>query len=164
VHKITTIEKDQIAGMKRPRERRRNYCMFHTRPGCKRPRRMTMKRKRLLLLVLLLVSQGVGATEHTHFFTGSTILKFCKAYVDSKNVQDIADGNVCVGYVAGINDMKKTLLYWDDITKRWCEPASVTASKLVRVYLKYLEEHPEKLLFPASDLLTFAFHDAFPCN
>ncbi len=129
-----------------------------------------------MLLVLLLVSPlSQGADS---FYTGSTILKLCKAYVDSKKahvdrkkayvdskkVQDIADSYVCVGYVAGINDMKKTLLYWDNITKRWCEPASVTAGQLVRVYLNYLEEHPEKLPFPASDLLTFAFHDAFPCN
>lgn len=45
----------------------------------------------------------------------------------------------------------------------WCPPRS-DVNQLMRVYVKYLEDHPEKLHMQGGPLLTEALFAAFPCN
>lgn len=48
---------------------------------------------------------------------------------------------------------------WD-----FCVPKDVPVSQLVRVVVKYLEEHPAQLHNPAHGLVYASLKDAFPCT
>ena len=48
--------------------------------------------------------------------------------------------------------------------KLWCEPEKMEPSQLVKIYLKFLNEHPEKLHFRYEDTLSRALMTYFPCK
>lgn len=45
-----------------------------------------------------------------------------------------------------------------------CVPMGVTVEQLVKVIVKYLDQHPEKLHLTAFLLISQATHEAFPCS
>jgi len=46
----------------------------------------------------------------------------------------------------------------------FCMPATVTNDQIVKIFIKYLDEHPEELHQPASLLLATSLRKAFPCG
>ena len=100
---------------------------------------------------------------------GNTLLKDCNAalnYADNKTQPDaIAEAATCVGYINGVLD---TLTMWNAINeadfKIACFPDGVSPLQLIRVVVKYLNDHPEEL-HEAAIVLTFrAASTAFPCS
>ena len=86
--------------------------------------------KRLMLAVVLVVgNQGAAGVES--FLMGTQLLDQCLAYVNDTNV---AKGNVCAAYIAGINDIHRgfvdTAIVGSPI---WCEPEEGRIGQLVRV-------------------------------
>ena len=128
-----------------------------------------MKRIRLMLLVLLLVSpiaQGVNE------YKGTDMLKHCKVYIDklinnqgiAKVPLDIAESHLCLGFIVGIHNSHDAFTQWGDMEKEFCTHKDVDVNQLVLVAVKYLESHPEDLHYAASSLVINALKEAFPCN
>jgi len=113
-----------------------------------------------LLAIVLLFSFGQAMAAGS-YVTGSVLLEQCDAHINETN---IADGNVCVGYIAGIADVHITFVDWGDMEKNMCIPFAVGSTQLVRIVTKYLQEHPENLHLAASSLVLTALGTAFPCE
>ena len=59
------------------------------------------------------------------------------------------------GYVLGVLDLNQD---------RVCIAERVEMGEVLRVVLKYLQDHPEELHLRASDLVLKAIHTAWPCK
>jgi hypothetical protein len=116
-----------------------------------------------LLLTILLLSFGQAQAQATSavFLHGNKLLERCEAHVNDTNV---AKGAACMGYLEGIDDVHDTFTIWKEMDKQWCTPDKINSDQLVRVMVKYLQEHPEQLHLAASSLVPHALHAAFPCE
>src|SRR5882672_4403228 len=100
--------------------------------------------------------------------TGNTIQEKCKALNEST---DKFKAGFCAGFVSTSQEM---LLLWHAVDEglirkhptsaQVCFPAEVTNGQLVKVFLKYLDEHPESLHEPATGLFIKAMQQAFSCK
>jgi hypothetical protein len=99
--------------------------------------------------------------------SGSTLLRQCQAaakIADGGNytTQQAIDGTFCRGYVAGAVDQMVGLSV--QTTTVYCIPSNADSDQLVRVVLKYLNDNPATLNYPAAALVGKAIIAAFPCK
>jgi hypothetical protein len=125
-----------------------------------------MKKIRLILLALLLVSP---MAKNVHGYTGNDMQKYCKAEIYSqdnqkyKDMQGTVDGSMCLAYLTGVQETHDS--FSQDLMKKvFCIPNGVSTAQKIRVVLKYMELHPEKLHISAEYHVIKAFMEAFPCN
>jgi hypothetical protein len=128
---------------------------------------MTMMRWGCVLgLVLLLAIPVHSQTMHT----GSQLLKECRTAVRLFDrglpaTMEMYEAGHCIGYIDGMQTMH---LMWEIIAGPGlllCVPAaSVKIEQQIRVLVKYLETHPEKLHEDPNFLFLWAMQEAFPCK
>ena len=99
--------------------------------------------------------------------SGSTLLRQCQAaakIADGGNytTQQAIDGTFCRDYVAGAVDQMVGLSV--QTTTVYCIPSNADNDQLVRVVLKYLNDNPATLNYPAAALVAKAIIAAFPCK
>ena len=117
--------------------------------------------KRIILAVVLVAGSQCAAGVES-FLIGTQLLDQCLAYVNDTNV---AKGNVCAAYIAGIHDIQRGFVDLAIVgSPIWCEPDEGRIGQVVRVVLKFLEASPETLHMPASGRVLMAFMQAFPCE
>jgi len=117
--------------------------------------------KYLLMVVLIFSFNSTMAVSGKTYETGSSLLKYCEAYI---NNTDAAEGNVCSGYVKGVSDAQSSFVGWGIMEPRWCSPEGVTQVQLMHILIKHLKEHPEQLHQHAGGLTVNAFIEAFSCE
>src|SRR5438128_538979 len=66
-------------------------------------------------------------------------------------------GGFCFGFVTGFADANSLLA-----STLFCAPQGVIVGQMVKVFLKYMDEHPEDLHRYASEMLAAALRKAFP--
>ncbi|QSB00747.1 hypothetical protein JWZ98_19150 [Methylomonas sp. EFPC1] len=124
----------------------------------------------VLVLILLLVPYSV-----VHAGDGSSLIISCKSAVkllsgDTGNERDHRGLNYCAGLVNGV--MATMVINGNspsDEARKFgiCHPTDkgqfLSIDPSIRVVLKYLEEHPEKLHEADAVLAITALKGAFPC-
>jgi hypothetical protein len=120
---------------------------------------------KLFILILLCLSTCGTASAGP---TGAEVLDKCKNLVDKGSV---FEGGYCAGFMDGVIDTARAWENSDEELKRkhepwvrFCLPKEVTNGQIARVFVKFLEDHPEKLHFPANLLFIEALRTAFPCK
>jgi len=122
-----------------------------------------MKSIIFIVTILLCTSSICAAEERT--YTGNELLNNCNnviAGVEGRS-HDMFVGGYCLGYVDGIDDALN-ILPIENFDRGYCRPKNVTAGQLVRVVVKYLKNHPEKLHENQFLLTLSALLNAFPCK
>jgi len=120
--------------------------------------------KYLLMIVLLFSFSQVRADQVLNFNTGNELLELCEAYLGDETAANIAKGNTCAGYVMGIADVHRAFVGWEAMEQRWCLPENISASQLVRIVTKHLQENPQDLHTGAAYLVANDLSSAFPCE
>ena len=120
-----------------------------------------MKRTCLLVVVLLNFTEP-SAGQEPSATTGNTLIESCQIYVDSlpDPVSSNFLGGYCLGLVHGVSDVAQVL----GSPPLVCYPSGGTNSQLVRVVVKFLNDHPEALHKPDTVLVLEALNDAYPCQ
>ena len=112
----------------------------------------------IIAAVGLAVTLLLSAQSQAAFNDGSTLLRECES-------DSAAMYNACSGYIMAISDLHSTMLGWSYLDEpHFCQPNGAASGQLVKVVIKYLNEHPEQLHHSASGLVTNALHYAFPCS
>lgn len=123
--------------------------------------------KRALVLALMALS-GSAEAQNKDLWSGNALLPGCKqvvAYEDGRTVPKgadgaIVDGGICMGLFSA-------LAYyggWMDPTHKFCAPDGVTQTQLMRVAIKYLDDHPEYMHVDLRASALVAMTKAFPCK
>jgi hypothetical protein len=77
--------------------------------------------------------------------------------------EDYLKATWCAGYMAGIQNMN--VAYGSEIERKFfCVPEAGGTEQMTRVVVKYLENHPEELHYPAILSVLGALVPAFPCH
>jgi len=116
--------------------------------------------KYLLMVVLLFSFNQVRAVEG--FLSGNDLLGMCEAYFSDTG--SFAKGSQCFGYIQGVQDAQNVFADNKLMKAIWCAPKTITATQLVRVVTKYLQEYPEELHTSGMSSITVALIKAFPCE
>ena len=103
---------------------------------------------------------GIGSVQSAHAYSnGNDLREWCNAALD-KQSQTGARSGLCVGFLDAYRQLATML----PETKLLCLPAGVGQEGFIRVVVKYLDQHPEKLQLPAAQLVYDAAGEAFPCS
>ena len=125
-----------------------------------------------ILLVCLLSMMpsafGQSTTTDDRMVQTETLRNQCRDEMRAEDTQSpsaevMANGIVCLGYIRG---------FWDAVSPRLalaasetlCVPAEISLGQLARIYVKYMDDHQEKMDLPAAGTLLQAIMTAFPCQ
>ncbi len=146
-----------------------------------------MRRLAIALVACLLLSFEANA-QGDPLGTGNTLLPICKNavrfYEDASGMSQSVMWNtaVCGAYIRGAVEGAATVtavaaykLYgkkaetWtsDEYSKRlgvYCMPKEVVPTQAIKVVVRYLEAHPDKLHESSSFLVFWTLKDALPCK
>jgi hypothetical protein len=106
--------------------------------------------------------------------TGVELYKECQLAVrgvTARNLSDaeLSDANYCMGYMLGIKDMQST---WNETNKQYnhselsliCIPQDATVFELMKVVIKYLDDHPTTLHDERGLVVLKALLVNYPCR
>ena len=115
--------------------------------------------KLTLALLFLLVCSYVHAQSARTSNDGNALLHDCTEGMKLLNglSYNTSDAMTCVGFARGFSE---ALNY----SNRICVTEGSTAGQMVRVLVKYLEDHPEQLAEGEEVVSYRAFRKAFPCS
>ena len=113
-------------------------------------------------LIVLILSTLIPASSFASFKGGNELHAACST--EGKESVDYAATSLCLGYVQGIVDAHVSYVEWGVMPPNFCIQRGVTVGQLVKVALKHMNEHPEKLHLTAASLVTNAFAFAFPAS
>jgi len=130
---------------------------------------------RAIYLVVLSLCIGSFASAGDYFYTTTKLAKICRAEIRAademdnrgkSNAGDLMDGLSCLNYIQGVLDAFEAASKWNwtPQAETVCVPPSVKGDQAVRIFMKYADNHPEKLDMAAPSVLWSAMHDAFPCT
>jgi hypothetical protein len=99
---------------------------------------------------------------------GNTSLKICKdalKFVEEQQLstQEKINGSYCGGFLLGFYE-SHLIEQENTKPKLYCMPHDIKTEQLNRIFVKYLEEHPERLREETADLLYASLKNAFPCE
>lgn len=122
---------------------------------------------RVLLLVAAIgcVSAALPSTAAAQTsITGRDIRLMCKAY-ETRGTNS-TDGAFCIGHIGGFVSGWVYSAAAANVDKRkqtFCLPYGVTVGQFVSVFIKYLDDHPERWHEAAHLLMVESFGASFPC-
>jgi len=94
------------------------------------------------------------------YTNGNDLRDQCGAALEK---QTGARAGLCVGYINAYRELAAMLPESAGI--KLCLPApGVGNEQFIKIVLKYLDQHPEKLHLPAAQLIYDATDEAFPCH
>jgi len=117
----------------------------------------TMK-KLLLASMLVLTPQMALALEANE--TGAFLLEACK--MSEKDTND-SEGWLYSGFCLGVFDTWIELPFLQEIKEHICSPPGLTVGQGRMVFIKYAENHPERLHEDYHALIWDSFLEAWPC-
>ena len=116
-----------------------------------------------MLLFALVLAPEQPSRDPVH--TGIALLRMCEDADDKKPIT--VDSAGCASYIIGSADASLfySQLYSSEVPFRvFCAPKEATYAQYVKVVVKYLRDHPERLHESRQLLVQDALHAAFPCR
>lgn len=111
----------------------------------------------------LLLPTLVGAAT----LTNGDLLSRCEPYVTGRTSGKQLEVSHCFGYVVGYAEgatMGALAVNGGSIVNMaFCTPDTVTTDQMVRVIVRYLQQHPEQLHLSSAIGAEAALKEAFPC-
>ncbi len=129
---------------------------------------------RILLVMLTTGALAFGQGTSNWKGEGSSLLRFCSAYVQAADTGTIPSGRAidatfCIGFLTGIEDYDVMLSRLETdrnggkaLIQHACIPENAATDEAVRVVVKWLRDNPDKLHYPASVLAIDALRKGFP--
>lgn len=118
-----------------------------------------MNTKTIGLVTLLFLAQPTLSASKgdtfTKFLSGSNLISNCESEHHQAR---------CILYLQGVIDSFSTIYILNGMQNILCFPDNIEAIQLKKVFLKWANNHPEKLHNIAASLVINAFSEAFPCK
>jgi hypothetical protein len=109
---------------------------------------------RLIAILILLVCACAQAKAQD---TGNSMIDGCKSVLSgSQNGQS--------GYCLGALTMMGMVSPFIDEQFAFCSPKNATGLQVVRIVVRYMDDHPAELDRPFSFIALHALQEAWPCN
>jgi Rap1a immunity proteins len=120
---------------------------------------------RVIIMAALVASVSEAAAQQPSqdFSSGNDLFRGCKVLSEggTADAQLQSAGMFCAGFAFGLASVGR---YLSVPGLRSCAPATLTASQLASIIVKYAEAQPERMREDARQVTLEAFHDAWPCS
>src|SRR5206468_11409803 len=98
--------------------------------------------------------------------TAAELVDYCAAAdrdLSSQSVDKLTSlrAGYCLGYLGGILQSYNA---YPLVKPRLCLPAGVNVGEMRKIFMKYINEHPEQLHLFARDVVLWSWEAAFPCD
>ncbi|MGB8581634.1 MAG: Rap1a/Tai family immunity protein [Candidatus Sulfotelmatobacter sp.] len=130
--------------------------------------------------LLMILCSSVGQAEPDINFRagfGEQLVTSCRAIGEVTNsvgrstpttdlLEDFHKAGTCMGFIQGVID-SDTIAHTDKNghpVGRLCVPAEASERQLAKIVVKYGDDHPQQLHFPAAVIVLLAMKEAFPCQ
>ena len=118
------------------------------------------------MVIVFVVMSSIEAQDQGVSFTGKSLLSNCEDAIGNKQT---IEAGLCIGQIHGIWRQLSVLSLADPVVLdikelKICDPRETSLQAMIKVVIKYLEEHPERLHMQSTGLIGFALRDAFPCE
>ncbi len=143
-----------------------------------------MKKNNIILcLVLLIFSLPLSNKASATMTTAAVLYDYCKKTksmlhlskqeIKKKNPStvDLMNMSDCMGYFDGVMEGASLQSIFDGKTSRTkfnilrsCPPRNLYRNQMIKVFVKYMDDHPEKLTKKAIITVSESLAEAFPCN
>jgi hypothetical protein len=133
----------------------------------------------LLMILSSSLGQGRQAEADINFRAGfgEQLVTSCRALDDVERsvgstlpmkdlLEQFKKSGTCMGFIQGVID-SDTIAHTDKNghpVGRLCAPAEASKRQLAKIVVKYGDDHPQQLHFPAAVIVLLAMKDAFPCQ
>jgi len=115
---------------------------------------------RIVLIVLFLMLPSLAVAD---IYNGNMLLEDCnesmKTLDNTSKQVSFLNAGTCAGFVLAMLEASPTLA-----PEKLCLPRDVKVGQAIRVVVKFLKDHPEKLHEVSSELVLNAFLQVFPCK
>lgn len=97
------------------------------------------------------------------------LVRKCKA-ANSEKADSVVNSVYCAGYLGGMHEMHMWYILAnggvnEDKAQFYCAPENgLQNEQLMKIFIKWSDEHPDKLHEPAGLGFAKAMRDAFPCK
>ena len=132
-----------------------------------------LKGMRKAILLVLLLACGTAQADEPPVVTAAEMASWCQPFKDAVlngaqiSKHSTAQSQVCLGAFLTFEYLASTS--WTapyaptkNILKT-CIPAGATTTDLIKVFLLYAEEHPERGHYKFTDILLWSLQAAYPC-
>ena len=109
-----------------------------------------------LSLVAALPAAGQGTDAK--YGTGRFFYEHCKAVLDKDNSHELYRQGECAGILATMSYFSEQL----PKAYRFCSPTDATTGQLAKVFVEYMDKHPDRLDQQATQAAGPAFTTAWP--
>jgi hypothetical protein len=136
-----------------------------------------------VVLLMSLCGSSVGQREAEPSITfraghGEELVTSCRAPDDVERsvggsipmkdlLEEFKRSGTCMGFIQGVID-SDTIAHTDSsghpAGRNLCVPAEASGRQLAKIVVKYGDDHPQQLHFPAAVIVILAMKDAFPCQ
>ena len=120
----------------------------------------------VFLSALLIVSSVTPVQAQKTMDTTDGLASACRLYVEvasqsvaPTNTDKFTQAGFCIGYMAGFAHAMSL-----EKTPEFCLPDTINLSETVKLFLKYVDEHPQDLLLSAKVTVPRALQQAYPCK
>lgn len=118
-------------------------------------------------ITLLAMPGGALAQDSWGLETGNDYLRLCSTALDA-DASSRADRLVCRGYMrgflSGLNATQDLYVTARKQPRALCLPATVNVDQLMRISLKYFNDHPADLHGSLVQLILVSWVERFPCT
>lgn len=118
----------------------------------------------LVILVSMLMPVVSSAASTVYYKIGEDLKISCEGTAAGEENASTAEYLLCLGYLQAVVDTDATIAEWGELPRQACIPQGVTSSQLRLVFLEWLNERPDYLLFSAASLALTAFAETWPCK
>jgi|HubBroStandDraft_1064217.scaffolds.fasta_scaffold168636_2 hypothetical protein len=125
---------------------------------------------KLVMIVGIALCLFPCRTTNAQSLTGNELQSKCKHAVQEtpSDLSSSWSAGLCAGYISGVVDSQAMWEAFEHVEKNYeqfhyCMPAAATNEQALKIVVKYLDDHPERLHEPANILILEALHKAFPC-
>ncbi|MGF6199798.1 Rap1a/Tai family immunity protein [Pseudomonas laurylsulfatiphila] len=98
---------------------------------------------------------------------GNELIKQCADGVKAANgatLNSYSDATFCLGLTQGVRHTMRLVNEKLPPQYQTCFPSGITNGQGMRIVLKYLQDHPDRLHEQDSDLVYLAYKTAYPCK
>lgn len=125
-----------------------------------------------LVFVMLLCGSTLTQAQTQEYpnTSGNAFVRLCSATLTDHTTQvELGHIMACLGYVSGFVDgVVAGNGFAEGVTTRkvpepFCRPDNVENGQLIKIVLKYIDNHPERAHLPTGALIMYALYEALPC-
>ncbi len=122
-----------------------------------------MKTIRRVIQVSIVVLFFLTISIPAQAMSGNTLAELCAS--EGKENPISSNSSMCIGLLLGyLEGLEYGFVLMDKKVRFFCEPKEVKVKQLMKIFNKYLAEHPENLHFKYGPEFIKAMSEAFPCK